>query len=79
MISDQRLPEMLGAEVLGIVREEFPSIVRIITTAYSDLESAIQAVNKGYIYQYVVKPWESRSWDGPSARGRLFSGIDGAQ
>lgn len=60
VISDQRMPEMLGAEVLGIVREEFPSIVRIITTAYSDLESAIQAVNKGYIYQYVVKPWEIR-------------------
>ncbi|MBN8709909.1 MAG: hypothetical protein BGO12_08635 [Verrucomicrobia bacterium 61-8] len=60
VISDQRMPEMLGAEVLGIVREEFPSVIRIITTAYSDLESAIQAVNKGYIYQYVVKPWEIR-------------------
>lgn len=60
VISDQRMPEMLGAEVLGIVRDQYPSIVRIITTAYSDLESAIQAVNKGYIYQYVVKPWEIR-------------------
>lgn len=60
VISDQRMPEMLGAEVLGIVREQYPSIVRILTTAYSDLESAIQAVNKGHIYQYVVKPWEIR-------------------
>lgn len=60
VISDQRMPEMLGAEVLGIVRDQYPSIVRIITTAYSDLESAIQAVNKGNIYQYVVKPWEIR-------------------
>lgn len=58
VISDQRMPGMLGAEVLGVVREEFPQIVRILTTAYSDLESAIQAVNKGHIYQYVVKPWE---------------------
>lgn len=58
VISDQRMPGMLGAEVLGIVREEFPRIVRILTTAYSDLDSAIQAVNKGHIYQYVVKPWE---------------------
>lgn len=58
VISDQRMPEMLGAEILGIVREEFPSIVRVLTTAYSDLDSAIQAVNKGHIYQYVVKPWE---------------------
>ncbi len=58
VISDQRMPGMLGAEVLGVVREEFPQIVRILTTAYSDLDSAIQAVNKGHIYQYVVKPWE---------------------
>jgi CheY-like chemotaxis protein len=58
VISDQRMPEMLGAEVLGTVRMEFPHIVRILTTAYSDLDSAIQAVNKGHIYQYVVKPWE---------------------
>lgn len=58
VLSDQRMPEMLGAEVLGAVREEFPAIVRILTTAYSDLDSAIQAVNTGHIYQYVVKPWE---------------------
>lgn len=58
VLSDQRMPEMLGAELLGRVREEYPNIVRILTTAYSDLDSAIQAVNQGYIYQYVVKPWE---------------------
>jgi two-component system probable response regulator PhcQ len=58
VISDQRMPGMLGAEFLGMVRQEFPYVVRILTTAYSDLESAIQAVNTGHIYQYVVKPWE---------------------
>ncbi len=62
VISDQRMPEMLGAEFLGIVRQEFPYVVRILTTAYSDLESAIQAVNKGHIYQYVVKPWEVKDF-----------------
>ena len=58
VVSDQRMPGMIGAEVLGRVREEFPHVVRILTTAYSDLPSAILAVNKGHIYQYVVKPWE---------------------
>ncbi len=58
VISDQRMPEMLGAELLEIVRNEYAHVVRILTTAYSDLESAIQAVNRGHIYQYVVKPWE---------------------
>lgn len=58
VVSDQRMPGMIGAELLGRVREEFPRVVRILTTAYSDLPSAILAVNKGHIYQYVVKPWE---------------------
>ncbi len=58
VISDQRMPEMLGAELLEMVRNEYPDMVRILTTAYSDLDSAIQAVNRGHIYQYVVKPWE---------------------
>jgi len=59
VLSDQRMPGMQGAEVLGAVREEYPSKVRILVTAYSDLESAIEAVNKGHIYQYVSKPWDN--------------------
>ncbi len=58
VLTDQRMPNMEGSEVLAAAREAFPKIVRILTTAYSDLESAILAVNKGHIYQYVVKPWE---------------------
>jgi len=71
VVSDQRMPEMLGAEFLGLVREEHPYAVRILATAFSDLKSAIQAVNTGHIYQYVTKPWDpeefsmvlQRAWD----------------
>jgi len=71
VISDQRMPEMQGAEFLGLVREEHPYLVRILATAFSDLKSAIQAVNTGHIYQYVTKPWDTndlgmvlqRGWD----------------
>lgn len=58
VLSDQRMPETLGAVFLGRVRQEFPNHVRMLTTAYSDLDSAIQAVNQGHIYQYVTKPWK---------------------
>jgi len=58
VVSDQRMPGMIGADLLARVREEFPRVVRILTTAYSDLPTAILAVNKGHIYQYMVKPWE---------------------
>jgi two-component system probable response regulator PhcQ len=60
VLSDQKMPEMQGATFLGHVRQDFPYVVRILTTAYSDLESAIAAVNTGHIYQYIVKPWEPR-------------------
>ena len=60
LISDQRMPGKTGVELLGQVRERYPSIMRILTTAYSDLDSAIEGVNEGAIYQYVVKPWDTR-------------------
>ena len=57
VISDQRMPGKQGVDFLAEVRRECPKIVRILTTAYADLQSAVDAVNKGYIYRYVVKPW----------------------
>lgn len=60
LISDQRMPGKSGVELLSRVRENYPKIVRILTTAFSDLDSAIDAVNDGAIYQYIVKPWDLR-------------------
>jgi len=61
VVSDQRMPERTGVDFLCEVKEIFPEKVRILTTAYSDLSSAIKAVNEGRIYQYVVKPWDLRN------------------
>lgn len=58
VVSDQRMPEMLGVDFLTQVRQFYPDKIRILTTAYSDLESAIRSVNEGKIYQYVTKPWD---------------------
>ncbi|MCP4666404.1 MAG: response regulator, partial [Deltaproteobacteria bacterium] len=58
VISDQRMEGTQGAEFLGQVRDAYPGIVRILTTAYADLGAAIDAVNQGAIYQYVKKPWD---------------------
>ncbi len=60
LISDQRMAGKTGVELLGQAFEAYPGIMRILTTAYSDLDSAIDAVNEGSIYQYVVKPWDTR-------------------
>ncbi len=60
LISDQRMPGESGTDLLAEVRQSRPDVIRILTTAYSDLESAIEAVNAGEVYRYVVKPWDSR-------------------
>lgn len=60
LISDQRMPNQAGTELLGRVRRSDPQIVRILTTAYADLDATIEAVNSGAIFKYVVKPWDTR-------------------
>lgn len=57
IVSDQRMPVMLGAELLRQAREISPATMRLLLTGYSDLEAAMAAVNDGEIYRYVSKPW----------------------
>jgi len=57
VISDMRMPGMQGSEFLGIARERWPSVVRVMLTGYSDVSSTIEAINKGEIYRYISKPW----------------------
>jgi two-component system probable response regulator PhcQ len=61
LICDQRMPGELGNELLRHTREYYPGIVRMLTTAYSELGDAIEAINTGEIYRYISKPWELES------------------
>lgn len=58
LITDQRMPEMTGVELLEITAVEFPQTVRMMLTGYSDMEAIIRAINKGNIFRYLTKPWE---------------------
>ena len=57
LISDQRMPEQTGVSLLEAVRGQYPHIVRILTTAYAELDNAIDAVNDGAVFRYITKPW----------------------
>jgi CheY-like chemotaxis protein len=57
IVSDQRMPEMNGAEFLSKSRDLLPDASRIILTGYSELEAAMDAINKGGVFRYVSKPW----------------------
>jgi two-component system probable response regulator PhcQ len=58
LVSDQRMPGEYGNELLRYARERFPHIVRILTTAYSELDQTVEAVNQGQIHRYIKKPWD---------------------
>jgi len=58
LVSDQRMPGGYGNELLLYARTKHPHIVRILTTAYSELEQTVEAVNQGQIHRYIQKPWE---------------------
>lgn len=60
VISDNRLPDTSGIEFLVKVRQLFPDTIRILITGFPDLDSAIDAINRGQVYRYIAKPWEAK-------------------
>lgn len=59
VITDQRMPGEQGTELLEKIRASRPRTIRILCTAYADIEAAIDAVNIGAIYKYITKPVET--------------------
>ena len=57
-ISDQRMPGMLGSEVLAKSREIYPLARRVLLTAYSDIDAAVKAINEAHLDYYLSKPWD---------------------
>ncbi|MGR3179026.1 MAG: response regulator [Candidatus Anammoxibacter sp.] len=58
VISDQRMPEMTGSELLKAVNERKPICKKILLTGYADIDAAIDAINKGSVDKYFNKPWD---------------------
>jgi thioredoxin reductase (NADPH) len=57
-VVDQRMPEMSGVDFLKQAREKFPSAKKVLLTAYSDTDAAIQAINEVQLDYYFTKPWD---------------------
>ncbi|HEY6446337.1 MAG TPA: FAD-dependent oxidoreductase [Acidobacteriaceae bacterium] len=58
LVSDQRMPGMVGVELLERVQEIYPDARRVLLTAYADTEAAIRAINAARIHYYLTKPWD---------------------
>ncbi|MCA9676661.1 MAG: response regulator [Kofleriaceae bacterium] len=58
LVTDMRMPAMGGDELLRIVKARWPTTVRMVMTAYSDVDPILTAINEGLVARYIVKPWE---------------------
>lgn len=57
VMTDQRMPEVTGVELLASVRVRHPRAVRLLFTGYADHESLIAAINDGRVFRFLKKPW----------------------
>jgi DNA-binding NtrC family response regulator len=58
VMTDQRMPEMTGVELLRRMKTEHPGAMRLIFTGYADIATVIDAINQGNVFRYITKPWD---------------------
>ena len=57
VLTDQRMPRLTGVDLLKRVKEQQPDTVRMLITAYSDMDVVVEAINEGNVYRYITKPY----------------------
>jgi CheY-like chemotaxis protein len=72
IVTDQRMPNETGVGFLSKISDQWPDVIKILSTAYSDLDAAIGSVNKGGIYRYITKPWEVTEFEVTLRRAMEF-------
>jgi DNA-binding NtrC family response regulator len=58
LMTDQRMPQMTGVELLRRAQGDCPEAIRMIFTGYADIKAVVEAINQGKIYRYLTKPWD---------------------
>jgi two-component system response regulator HupR/HoxA len=58
IVTDMRMPEMSGLELLRIVKEKYPHIVRLVLSGYTQVTTLLTAINQGEIFKFITKPWK---------------------
>ena len=59
LVTDQRMPRKTGVELISEAHRKHPDLCAILLTAYTEPKEIVDAINRGEVYRYVVKPWES--------------------
>ena len=68
IVTDMRMPEMSGLELLRIVKQEYPHIVRMVLSGYTQVTTLLTAINQGEIFKFITKPWQLEEEFKPAVR-----------
>lgn len=68
IVTDMRMPEMTGLDLLRIVKKDYPHIVRMVLSGYTQISTLLTAINQGEVYKYITKPWKLEEDFKPSIR-----------
>ena len=58
VVTDMRMPGMSGEELLRVVKERHPEVIRMVVTAHKDIGPILRAINEGLVARYIIKPWD---------------------
>ncbi len=75
IVSDQRMPGMLGNELLSEVSKKYPQTMRILLTGFMDKKAIVDSINEGEIYRFINKPWRNEEMREVVAEAALASEI----
>ena len=59
ILTDQKMPRRTGVQLLEWVRQHHPHTVRLLMTGFAELDDAVDAINRGHVYHYLLKPWRT--------------------
>jgi DNA-binding NtrC family response regulator len=68
IVTDMRMPEMGGLELLKAVKKEYPHIVRMVLSGYTQVSTLLTAINQGEIFRFITKPWKLEEEFKPAVR-----------
>jgi len=68
IVTDMRMPEMGGLELLKIVKNDYPHIIRMVLSGYTQVSTVLTAINQGEIFRFITKPWKLEEEFKPAVR-----------
>ncbi len=68
IVTDMRMPEMGGLEFLKIVKKDYPHIIRMVLSGYTQVTTLLTAINQGEIFRFITKPWNLEEEFKPAIR-----------